>query len=61
MKRDKSTRKLSLKRETLRNLQADELSQVAGGARDRLPRSEIVCSASGVCICGDDETVVLGK
>lgn len=51
MKRTKSTKKLSLHRNTLRNIDGGDLRGIAGG------KTEIVCSASGVCICTDEECV----
>ena len=45
----KSTRKLSLKKETLRQLDSDQLARVAGGDYDYLSR--IAPPPTGTCTC----------
>ena len=50
MKTDKAQKKLSLNKETLRNLSDDSLGQVAGGNGDS---AGIICVFSVLLICGD--------
>jgi hypothetical protein len=50
MKTDKAQKKLSLHKETLRNLSDDSLNQVAGGNGDS---AGIICVFSVLLICGD--------
>ena len=46
----KNTKKLSLNKETIRNLSDDKLDQVAGGNGDS---AGIICVFSVLIICGD--------
>ena len=46
----KTTKKLSLNKETIRNLSDDKLDQVAGGNGDS---AGIICVFSVLIICGD--------
>jgi hypothetical protein len=51
-------KKLSLNREVLKALNEHDLSKIAAG------KTEVVCSASGVCICTNTElkpTIYTGK
>ncbi|MBM7114333.1 class I lanthipeptide [Archangium primigenium] len=50
MKTDKAQKKLSLNKETLRNLSDESLDQVAGGNGDS---AGVICVFSVLLICGD--------
>ncbi|MBM7114332.1 class I lanthipeptide [Archangium primigenium] len=50
MKTDKAQKKLSLNKETLRNLSDESLDQVAGGNGDS---AGVICLFSILIICGD--------
>jgi hypothetical protein len=56
MKRKNSPTKLKLNRQTIRSLNDDALGGVNGGAN---AKSQIVCSASGVCICPSEDCDLL--